>query len=75
LREVSCKKLHGEAASIDEAGADNWHKNRLPILLREFKKGQIFDADETGAFRKCLPDRTHVFENETCADCKHSNDT
>ena len=32
--EVACKKLHGEAASVDEACVDDWHKNRLPILLR-----------------------------------------
>ena len=72
--EVACKKLHGEAASVDEACVDDWHKNRLPILLKEFKKEHIFNADETGLFYKCLPDRTHVFKNETCAGGKLSKE-
>ena len=72
--EVACKKLHGEAASVDEECVNNWYKNRLPILLKEFKKEQIFNADETGLFYKCLPDRTHVFKNETCAGGKMSKE-
>ena len=39
--EVACKKLHGEAASIDEAYVDNWHKNCLLIFLKEFKKNDF----------------------------------
>ena len=37
-REVACKKSHGEAAFVDEACVDDWHKNHLPILLKELKK-------------------------------------
>ena len=73
-REVACKKLHGEAASVDELSLDNWQKTRLPILLKDFKKEQIVNADETGLFYKCLSDRTHVLKNETCADGKLSRE-
>ena len=73
-KEVASKKLHGEAASVDEACVDDWHKNRLPILLKEFKKEQIFNTDESGLFYKCLPNRTHVFKNETCAGGKMSKE-
>ena len=37
-REVACKKLHGEPASVDELSLNNWQKTRLPILLKDFKK-------------------------------------
>ena len=30
--EVACKKLHGEATSVDEACVDAWHKNCLLIF-------------------------------------------
>ena len=72
--EFACKKLHGETAAVDEACVNNWYKNRIPILLKEFKEEQIFNADETGLFYKCLPDRTHVFKNETCAGGKMSKE-
>ena len=30
-QEVLCKKLHGEADSVDQQGTDDWQKNRLPF--------------------------------------------
>ena len=39
--EVACKKLHGEAASVDELSLDNWQKTRLPILLKDFKNRSL----------------------------------
>ena len=66
-KEVAFKKLHGEAASVDELSLDNRQKTRLPILLKDFEEEQIFNANETGLFYKCLPDSTHVLKNETCA--------
>ena len=34
--EVMCKKLHGEAESVDLAVTDNWLKNHLPQILGEY---------------------------------------
>ena len=65
--EVACKKFHNDVASVDEACLDNWHKNCLLILLKEFKKEQIFNVHEMVLFYKCLLDWTHVFKNKTCA--------
>lgn len=31
---------------MDEAGVDDWYKNNLPILQKEFKKKQIGNANE-----------------------------
>lgn len=72
--EVVCKKLHGEADSVDQQGADDWQRNRLPLLLKEYKAENIFNTDETGLFFKCLPERTHVFKAEKCAGGKMSKE-
>ena len=45
-----------------------------PYFLKEFKKEQNFNADETRLFYKCLPNRTLVFKNETCAGGKMSKE-
>ena len=56
---------------MDEADVNDQHENRLPILLEEFKKEQIFNADETKLLYKCLLEQTHIFKNKTCAGGKH----
>ena len=73
-QEVVCKKLHGEAESVDQCGVDDWQKHRLPALLKQFKAEEIFNTDETGLFYRCLSDRTHVMKNEKCAGGKLSKD-
>ena len=35
--EVVCKKLHGEAESVDQDGVNKWQNYRLPTLLKEFQ--------------------------------------
>ena len=62
-----CKKLHGETESVDQNGVDELQTNCLPALLKQFKAEDIFNADKTGLFYQCLPDRTHVFKNDKCA--------
>ncbi|CAM1320828.1 TIGD6 (predicted) [Pycnogonum litorale] len=49
--EIVCKKLHGEAESVDQEAVDDWLKNRLPALLKEFKAEDLFNADETTVFQ------------------------
>ena len=73
-KEVTCKKLHGEAESVDFAAIDNWLKNHLPQILGDYMPKDIFNADETGLFFKCLPDRTHTLKDEKCAGGKMSKD-
>ena len=65
--EIVVKKLHGEAESVDQDAANDWRKNRLPQLLKEFTAENIFNCDETGLFYHCLPDRKHAFKTEKCA--------
>lgn len=48
--DVVCKKLHGEAASVDENAVTEWVTNEIPVLLQEFNPSEIFNCDETGLF-------------------------
>ena len=61
--EIACKKLHGEAASVDQCEVDDWQKHHLLKLLKRFTAEEIFNTDETGLFYKCLPDRSHFMKN------------
>lgn len=38
----------------------------MPALLAPYEEKDIFNADETGLFFKCLPDKTLTFKNEAC---------
>ena len=62
-KDIVCKKLHGEAESVDQKGVDEWQTNCLPALLKQFKAEDIFNADKTGLFYRCLPDRIRVFKS------------
>ena len=66
-KDIVCKTLHGEAEFVDRNGVDEWQTNCLPALLKQFKTEDIFNADETGLFYRCLPDKTQVFKNDKCA--------
>ena len=50
VKEIVCKKLHGETESVDQFGVDEWQKYRLPTLLKQFKAEYIFNTDKTGLF-------------------------
>ena len=73
-KDIVCKTLHGEAEFVDQNGVDEWQTNCLPALLKQFKAEDIFNADETGLFYRCLSDRTHVFKNDKCAGGKLSKE-
>lgn len=59
------KKICGESASVDEGMCNDW-QIKLQDLLCEYDPKNVFNADETGLFFKCLPDRTLTFKNEKC---------
>ena len=69
-----CKKLHGEAESVDQSGMDGWQKYCLPTLLKQFKAKDIFNTNKTELFYQCLPDRTHIFKNDKCTGDKLSQE-
>lgn len=69
---ISYKKLCGESASVDTAVTDNWKENELPKIIEDFEPHNIFNADETGLFYKCLPDKTFALQSESCHGGKYS---
>lgn len=60
------KKVCGESAAVDETMCDAWIDETLPALLAPYNENDVFNADETGLFFKCLPDKTLAFKNEKC---------
>ena len=59
------KKLAGESAAVDTNTTDLWFQ-RLPQLLEGYEARDIYNADETGLFFNCLPDRTLALKGESC---------
>lgn len=68
------KKLCGESASVVSTDAIEMWFEKLPKLLEGYKDCDIYNADETGLFYKCLPERTLAFKGESCHGGKHSRE-
>ena len=69
---ITQKVMSGESAAVDENICEDWKNNILPELIRPYDEKDIFNADETGLFFKCLPDKTLTFKNEKCFGGKHA---
>lgn len=62
IREIG---LHGEKLSGDQQAADDFQRDFEEFVLSEdLSYEQIYNADESGLFWKCLPTRTLAFESE-----------
>ena len=64
---IGMKAICGESSSVDTSTIDDWKRDTLQPLIREYRPCDIFNADETGLFYKCLPSRTLAFKGETCS--------
>ncbi|XP_060638038.2 chromobox protein homolog 3 isoform X1 [Anolis sagrei] len=66
LKSVS---LHGEAASADKAGAEDYVNNTFKEIIKEggYLPEQVFNMDETGLFWKRMPSRTFIMKEEARA--------
>jgi hypothetical protein len=58
------KKLAGASAAVDTVTYLCFA--RLPEQLEGYEAQDIYNADETGLFFNCLPDRTLELKGETC---------
>ena len=65
--------MSGEGA-VSEDMIMEWNCNHLPSLLSEFSPDNIFNADETSLFWKCLPDKTLSMKGEKCSGGKKSKE-
>lgn len=71
--DISFKKVAGESKSVDLGVCSQWTKD-LPNLLEGYDAEDIYNADETALFYKCLPDKTFIFKGEKCHGGKQSKD-
>lgn len=73
-RGIVFKAVCGESASVDSTQTEEWLTKTLPDILSEYGPNNIFNADETGLFFRCLPDRTLAFKGEQCSGGKLSKE-
>lgn len=69
---VGHKKACGESNDVREEDCEKWRKDVLPDLIQKYSERDVFNADETGLFFKCLPDKTLTFKNMQCHGGKNS---
>lgn len=65
------RKLCGESGSVPISVIDDWLK-KIPSLLQGYDPADIFNADETGLFFQCLPNKTAIFKGDECKGGKQS---
>lgn len=68
------KAVCGERGDADEQVSDDWKKTVLMNLLKKYYPADVFNADETGLFFKCLPNKTLAFKHEKCHGGKRSKE-
>ena len=60
------KTVSGEAASSKDVDTAEWEAT-LQTILSDYRPKGIFNADETGLFYKCLPNKSLTFQGESCS--------
>uniref|UniRef100_A0A8C4XHT4 HTH CENPB-type domain-containing protein n=1 Tax=Erpetoichthys calabaricus TaxID=27687 RepID=A0A8C4XHT4_ERPCA len=66
-------RLCGESAQVPEEDCSHWIQ-KLPEIVQDYSPDDIFNADETGLFFKCTPDKTMTFKGEPCHGRKKSKE-
>ena len=59
---VLSKRITGE--SLDYPDYTQFMEEVLTPLLMQYEPQDVYNADETSLYYKCLPDRTYAFEHE-----------
>uniref|UniRef100_A0A8C4XF96 Tigger transposable element-derived protein 4 n=1 Tax=Erpetoichthys calabaricus TaxID=27687 RepID=A0A8C4XF96_ERPCA len=66
-------RLCGESAQVPEEDSIHWIQ-KLPEIVQDYSPDDVFNADETGLFFKCTPDKTMTFKGEPCQGGKKSKE-
>lgn len=69
--DVVFKKVTGESASVNDEVCTQWCE-KLSELTKDYNPEDIFNADETGLYYQCLPDKTLTFKGDACHGGKNS---
>jgi hypothetical protein len=64
------KVVCGEAGSVSKETTDKWKQSELQEILKQFEPKNIYNADETGLFYKCVPNRTLAEKGDACSGYK-----
>lgn len=71
---LSWKCLSGDATAADQSVALDWIENTFMPLMSRYEEKDVYNADETGLFFKCLPNKTFAFKDDQCKNGKHSKE-
>lgn len=71
---LSRQKICGESNNVNIQEYNFWKNNTLQQLLDSYEPKNIFNADETGLFYRCLPEHTYAIKNTSCHGGKLSKD-
>jgi len=69
--EICFKTVSGESGDENVQETDDW-KIKLLQMIKSKNPKDIFNADETGLFYRCTPDKTLAFKGERCSGGKQS---
>ena len=58
---LDCKNVVKEGGDVDLNVVQNWANNVLPSLLNGYSKNNIYNADESGLFYHCQPNKSLHF--------------
>ena len=70
---MTFRRITGEGTSVDLVRVTDW-KQTITEILGNYTEDNIYNADETALFFKCLPDRTYAFKGDKCIGGKHSKE-
>lgn len=71
--EIVFKNVTGESACVDDQVCAR-RIEKLPQRTKEYKSENEFNAEETGLYYKCLPDKTSAFKEDMCHGGKNSKE-
>ena len=55
---------------VDSDAANNWMKNKLIDIIKDYEAHNIFNADETSLFYKAMPNKTMHYKGVPCNEVK-----
>ena len=71
--QISCVKMNGESEKVNMETVDDF-KQRLSDIVKGYSANNIFNADETGLFFRCMPTRTLNIKGLKCFNGEQSKE-
>lgn len=71
---IVLRNVCGEANNVLPTMTVDWLQSTLPSILEEYDPKDVFNADETGLFYRCLPNKTLSFKGQSCSGGKISKE-